>query len=265
MIEPPQAANHLSFHPLPGMPDITPGVDLANLLAAALDRAGLEPRGDDVLLVAQKAVSKMEGLIVNVRDVTPSARARQLAEETGKDPGFLEVVLGESRAVVAARRGVVITEHVSGAVMANAGVDRSNVAGSPAGEVCLLPRDPDLSAETLRRGLVDIALCRDWDWQPAVIITDSWGRPFRLGTVGFALGAAGLATLCDLRGREDRYGRALETSDLALADALAAAADLVMGQADEGTPAVLARGVRRETPEGSARDLLRQRSEDLFR
>lgn len=265
MSDAPEASLPLSFHALPGLPEISPGDDLAGLVAAAIDRAGLSPSQGDVLLIAQKAVSKAEGLTRKLSDVTPTERARDLAAETGKDAAYVQVVLDESTSVVALRRGVIITEHVSGAIMANAGIDRSNIAGGASGEVCLLPRDPDASALRLRAALEPIAASRGWDWRPAVIITDSWGRPFRMGTVGFALGVAGLAPRADLRGMVDRHGRPLETSDLAVADALAAAADFVMGQAGEGTPAVLARGVRRAPGDGGARDLLRPQAEDLFR
>lgn len=251
----------LSFRGLPGVPPVRAGDDLAGLILAAVERAQAPVRGGDIVIVAQKVVSKAAGLSVDLASVAPSARARELAAVTGKDPRFVEVVLSESASVVASRRDVLITEHVSGAILANAGVDRSNVDPSAGAEpVLLLPRDGDAAAAALRERLA-AALGVD----VAVIINDSWGRPWRLGTVGAAVGVAGLAPLHDHRGRADLFGRALEVSIEAVADELAAAANLVMGQADEGVPVVIASGFRRLATEGSVRELLRPKSEDLFR
>jgi coenzyme F420-0:L-glutamate ligase / coenzyme F420-1:gamma-L-glutamate ligase len=246
---------------VPGLPLIRPGDDLVELIASAFKQDGVPPRPGDVLVVAQKIVSKAEGRIVDLTTVEPSAKARTLAAEIDKDPRLVEVILSESVRVVRARRGVLIVEHRLGFIMANAGVDQSNVApadGSP--RALLLPKDPDRSAEALRRGLaaatgVDLA----------VVINDSFGRPWRHGTTGVAIGAAGLPALIDLRGRRDLFGRTLEVSVVGFADEIAAAASLLMGQADEALPAVLVRGLRWSAPQSTAASMVRSASEDLFR
>ena len=248
----------LSLHALPGIGEIVPGCDLAATLLGALAAAGIQFRAQDVLVVAQKAVSKAEGRFVSLDDVEPSSRALELARVTGKDPRLVEVILGESTEVLRARPNVLITRHRLGLVMAQAGVDRSNVPG--AGRVLLLPADPDRSAEALRERLA--AAC---GVEIGVIVSDSFGRPWRLGTTNVAIGAAGVPALWDRRGELDREGRILETTQIAWADAVAAAAGLAMGEADEGTPAVLVRGLRWTLPPQPARTLLRPLEEDMFR
>ena len=245
---------------LPGLPLIRAGDDLVELIASALKR-GVAPRPGDVLVVAQKIVSKAEGRVVDLTTVEPSAKARSLAAEVDKDPRLVEVILSESVRVVRARRGVLIVEHRLGFIMANAGVDQSNVGpaeGSP--RALLLPKDPDRSAEALRHGLKAIT-----GIDLAVVINDSFGRPWRQGTVGVAIGAAGLPALMDLRGRPDLFGRTLEVSVIGFADEIAAAASLLMGQADEALPAVLIRGLHWSAPESTAASLVRPANEDLFR
>ena len=246
---------------MPGLPLIRPGDDLVELVASAFRREGVAPRTGDVLVVAQKIVSKAEGRVVDLATVEPSAKARTLAAEVDKDPRLVEVILSELVRVVRARRGVLIVEHRLGFIMANAGVDQSNVApadGSP--RALLLPKDPDRSAEALRRGLA-----KSTGIDLAVVINDSFGRPWRQGTVGVAIGVAGLPALIDLRGRPDLFGRKLEASVVGFADEIAAAASLLMGQADEATPAVLIRGLSWSAPESTAASLLRPANEDLFR
>ncbi len=246
---------------LQGLPLIRAGDDLGELIASALKRNGVTPRAGDVLVVAQKIVSKAEGRVVDLATVEPSAKALALAAEVDKDPRLVEVILSESVRVVRAHRGVMIVEHKLGFIMANAGVDQSNVApadGSP--RVLLLPENPDRTAETLRRGLkaatgVDVA----------VIINDSFGRPWRQGTVGVAIGVAGLPALIDLRGQPDLFGRKLEATVIGYADEIAAAASLQMGQADEATPAVLIRGLSWSAPQSTAASIIRSPNEDLFR
>jgi coenzyme F420-0:L-glutamate ligase/coenzyme F420-1:gamma-L-glutamate ligase len=246
---------------LQGLPMVRAGDDLVELIASAFDRNNVSPRAHDVLVVAQKIVSKAEGRIVDLATVEPSAKARTLAAEVDKDPRLVEVILSESVRVVRARRNVLIVEHRLGFIMANAGVDQSNVGpANGSAHVLLLPESPDRSAETLRRGLkartgVDVA----------VVINDSFGRPWRQGTVGVAIGAAGLPALADLRGRPDLFGRKLEVSVIGFADEVAAAASLLMGQADEALPAVLIRGLRWSAPESTAASLVRPPNEDLFR
>jgi coenzyme F420-0:L-glutamate ligase/coenzyme F420-1:gamma-L-glutamate ligase len=249
-----------------GLPEIEPAADLAALLALACERGG-GLRAQDVLVVAQKIVSKSEGRRLRLRDVAPSARARELAAATGKDPRLVEVVLAESVRVLRVGPEVIVVEDRRGLVLANAGVDQSNV-GSEEGadaEVLLLPIDPDASAARLRDAIearTGVAV--------AVVISDSLGRAWRLGTVGHAIGAAGLPALVDWRGRRDRHGRSLRHTETALADSLAAAAVLVMGEAAEGRPAALIRGLRglgdpTEAADRGAAALLRPPQKDLFR
>lgn len=248
----------LQLHPLPGLPEIGAGVDLAAAIAAALAHAGLRLEAGDVIAVAQKVVSKAEGRVVRLAGVTPGERASDFARITGKDPRYVEVVLRESIRVVRAVPGVLIVEHRLGHVMANAGIDQSNVPGED--RVLLLPADPDASAAALREQIA--ARC---GVAPAVLVTDSFGRPWRQGVVGVALGVAGLAALEDRRGRRDRDGRVLRMTQVAVADALAAAAVLAMGEGDEGTPVVLARGVPGKRRDATVRELFRRGEEDLFR
>jgi coenzyme F420-0:L-glutamate ligase/coenzyme F420-1:gamma-L-glutamate ligase len=243
---------------LPGIGEILPGCDLAQLLLDALDSAVLRLEPQDVLVVAQKAVSKAEDRFVRLEAVRPSARAQHLARITGKDPRIVEVILGESTEVLRAKPNVMITRHRLGLVMAQAGVDRSNVPGGE--RVLLLPLDPDWSAEMLRQRLVAAHGA-----EVGVIVTDSFGRPWRLGTTNVAIGAAGVPALWDRRGEADREGRRLETTQVAWADAVAAAAGLAMGEAAEGTPAVLVRGLRWTLPAQTASTLLRPLGEDMFR
>ena len=246
---------------LPGLPVVQPGDDLAALIADALGRAQLELRRQDVLVVAQKIVSKAEDRAVDLATVEPSAAARALAAEVVKDPRLVEVILSESHRVVRKRENVLITEHRLGFVMANAGVDHSNVGPSAGPErVLMLPLDPDGSAERLRAGLAARYGCA-----LAVIINDSFGRPWRRGTAGVALGAAGLPALRDLRGRPDLFGRPLEVTMVGFADEIAAAASLVMGQAGEALPVVLVRGLSWDEAESRAQELIRAAHEDLFR
>jgi coenzyme F420-0:L-glutamate ligase/coenzyme F420-1:gamma-L-glutamate ligase len=251
----------LTLTALPGIPAIQPGDDLARILGDALSSAALRPRPDDVLVVTQKIVSKAEGRYVSLAEVTPSPRARKLAAATGKDPALVEVILSEAREVLRFRAGLIIVEHRLGMVLANAGVDQSNVPDHGGGaRVLLLPRDPDASSAALRD-----ALAARFGKGPAVVISDSVGRAWRHGVVGLALGAAGLPALLDLRGRADLEGRPLQVTQVGLADALAAAAQLLMGEADEGRPAVLVRGFTWQGPPLPAAALVRERAADLFR
>jgi coenzyme F420-0:L-glutamate ligase/coenzyme F420-1:gamma-L-glutamate ligase len=251
----------LTLTALRGMPEVTPGSDLAALLAGALEAAGLALRSGDVLVVAQKVVSKAEDRYVALDSITPQARALELAAITGKDPRLIELILGESSEVLRAKRDVLIVRHRLGFVMANAGIDRSNLAAAAGAErVLLLPQDPERSAAALRAALG--ARC---GVTPGVIISDSFGRAWRRGVVNVAIGAAGVTALINRRGERDRGGRALEVTEVAHADAVAAAAGLVMGEAAEGTPAVLVRGLEWRGAEVAAAALIRPLAEDLFR
>jgi coenzyme F420-0:L-glutamate ligase/coenzyme F420-1:gamma-L-glutamate ligase len=243
---------------IPDLPLIERGDDLAAIIADALDRSGVRPVAHDVLVVAHKVVSKAEGRLIDLASVQVSERAARLAKETGKDPRLVEIILSESVRIVRSRPGLLIAEHRLGYVMANAGVDQSNVA--PEGRVLLLPRDPDRSAEALRQQLSSRFGCA-----LAVIINDSFGRAWRQGTVGIALGVAGLPALRDLRGEPDLFGRKLQVTIVGFADEIAAAASLIMGQAGEGLPVVLVRGLTWTEPSAPARSLLRPAAEDLFR
>ncbi len=246
---------------LPGIPMLEPGADLAAIILAAVADAGTELHDGDVLVVAQKIVSKTEGRYVALATVTPSARALELAAATGKDARIVELVLRESSAVLRFRTNVLVVRHRLGFVVANAGIDQSNIRHDTAGgRVLLLPADPDESAERLRDGLA-----RASGRRIGVVVSDSHGRPFRLGTLGTAIGAAGINSLWDQRGLPDLFGRRLEVSEEALANELAAAAALLQGQAAEGRPVVLVRGYRDPGPPRPARSLVRASEEDLFR
>jgi coenzyme F420-0:L-glutamate ligase/coenzyme F420-1:gamma-L-glutamate ligase len=253
--------------PLPGLPEIRRGDDLATLILAALRRADLALQAGDVLVVAQKIVSKAEGRSVDLRTITPSSKAVELAARVQKDARFVEVVLSESAEVVRAAPGVLVTRHRLGFVMANAGIDRSNVpaedATRPEDTVLLLPVDCDGSAARLRARIT--ALAPLGAAEPAVVISDSFGRPWRQGVVNIALGVAGLPALRDLRGGLDREGRSLQMTQVAVADALAAVAGLAMGEAAEGMPVVHVRGLDISGPLSDGQSLIRPPNEDLFR
>jgi len=246
---------------LSGIKLVEPGDDLGAISVAALRDNSLVPKKGDVLVVAQKIVSKAEGRYVDVATVRPSERAVALAAEVDKDPRFVEVVLSEAKRVVRHRPGLLIVEHRLGFVMANAGIDHSNVAAPGGGErVLLLPVDPDGSARALRRHLIEVV-----GVGIGVIISDSFGRPWRKGTVGVALGAAGLPAFVDLRGRPDLFGRELLVTETGFADEIAAAAGLLMGQADEAIPMVLVRGLTWSAPDLPVAALIRPAEHDLFR
>jgi len=250
----------LTFTALAGFPEVRPGDDLAALIGAALDAGDTPPEPRDILVVAQKIVSKAEGRTVDLSTIQPSLRARDLAAAADKDPRLVEVILSESDDVVRVKPGVIVVAHRLGFVMANAGIDRSNLGPNGADRVLLLPRDPDASAEALRRALEE-----RYGLPLGVVVSDSFGRAWRHGVVNVALGAAGLPALIDARGRRDRDGRTLEVTEIAFADAVAAGAGLVMGEGGEGTPAVLARGVFPDAPAVPASALIRPKTEDLFR
>ncbi|GAA4353657.1 coenzyme F420-0:L-glutamate ligase [Variovorax defluvii] len=253
-------SDELRLRALPGLPEIGPGADLCTLILDGLAACSETLQSGDVLVLAQKIVSKAEGRLIDLRDVAPSAQAHALAAKAGKDPRLVELILRESHEVLRCRPGVIIVEHRLGFVMANAGIDQSNVEQHGDGMALLLPLDPDASCAALRQQLSARAAAT-----PAVVIIDSHGRAWRQGTVGVAIGVSGLPALQDLRGQPDRHGRPLEVTEVGLADELAAAASLLMGQAREGRPVVLARGVPGVPGTGCARDLVRPRALDLFR
>jgi coenzyme F420-0:L-glutamate ligase / coenzyme F420-1:gamma-L-glutamate ligase len=246
----------LSIYPVPGLPEIGPGAPLTSLILGALSGAGLALQRGDVLVVTQKIVSKAEGRVVSLATVRPTTRAVEIAKRIAYEPAHVEVILSESVRIVREAPRVLISETRHGFVCANAGVDRSNTGGQAI--AVLLPTDPDASANRIRQELraqagVDIG----------VIISDSFGRPWREGQVNVAIGAAGVVVMRDYRGRQDADGYQLQGTELAVADELAAAAELVMGKLDR-VPVALVRGADL-AGEGAVRDLLREPSTDLFR
>jgi coenzyme F420-0:L-glutamate ligase/coenzyme F420-1:gamma-L-glutamate ligase len=251
----------LTLSVVPGIPLIKPGDDLGAIIIAAIGKAGLEPGDGDIVVVAQKAVSKAQGRTIDLAAVTPSRHALKLAVEVHKDPRLVEVILSESVRIVRKAPGVLIVEHRSGCIMANAGVDQSNVGPAAGAEaVLLLPIDADAAAQALCA-----ALTAHFGKRLGVVVSDSFGRPWRLGTVGIALGAAGIPALKDLRGKPDLHGRPLQFTETGFADEIAAAASLLMGQADEGHPVVLVCGFALTDAPSPARALIRPAAEDLFR
>lgn len=253
------SASDLSLFALEGIPLISEGDNVGEIIAQAISLSNQELEDGDVLVLAQKIVSKAEGRAVRLDTVEPSPQASKLAAEVDKDPRVIELILGESRQVIRKKPGVIIVEHLLGYVLANAGIDRSNVQ-SDEDWVLMLPVDPDGSAEKIRTILQD-----RFSIHIGVIIADSVGRAWRLGTTGMALGSAGVVALDNLRGQSDLFGRELEVSEHAVGDAVAAAAELVMGEAAEAIPAVIVRGLGAGRSEQSAAELLRPENEDLFR
>jgi len=248
---------------LVGLPLVRPGDDLAGAILAGLQASGVALEAGDVIAVAQKVVSKAEGRLVNLTSITPSPRARELAVQSHKDPRLVEAILAESRHVLRVRHGLIIVRHRLGFVCANAGVDHSNVRGDwgePDDWVLLLPEDPDASARRLGERF-EAASGRS----VGVLVIDSHGRAWRVGTVGVAIGVSGVPAVLDLRGRSDLFGYRLQTTDVGFADELAGAASALMGQAGEGTPVIHMRGIPYPLRDGSVNDLIRPESQDLFR
>jgi coenzyme F420-0:L-glutamate ligase/coenzyme F420-1:gamma-L-glutamate ligase len=253
----------LTLTPLQDIPLIRQGDNLADIIVNALQKNQIALENNDVFVIAQKIVSKAEGRAVNLAAVTPSQRANELARQIDKDARVVELILQESNEVLRTRLGTIVVEHKLGFVCANAGIDHSNVAelGDTNEEwVLLLPMEPDRSAEELRNEIKSIT-----GKQIGILIIDSHGRAWRNGTVGTAIGLAGLPGLQDLRGQPDLFGFELRITQVGVADELAAAASLVMGQAAEGTPIVLVRGFPYQLREGSLKELIRPKEQDLFR
>lgn len=246
--------------PLSGLPLFEPGDDLAEILIGAVrDGGGLHD--GDIVVLAQKIVSKVEGCYIDFAAIQPSAEAIALAASTGKDPRHVQAILSESTEVVKVGPSVIVVAHRLGFVMANAGIDESNVEQSSSGRRLLaLPKDPDGSAEALRERLRDA-----FGVECGVIINDSFGRPWRNGVVGVAIGAAGVSSLVDRIGAPDLFGRKLEVTEIAIADEIASAASMIMGQAGEGIPAVIVRGLPLQTAPVPAARLVRDRARDMFR
>lgn len=255
------SAEPISIWPLAGFPEVAPGHDLVALAEDAVRESGLTPRDGDILVFTSKIVAKAQGRFVALAAVEPGAKARELAAQTGKDARLVEVILSEAREIIRASPHVIIVETHGGFILANAGIDQSNLARDDQGQrVLLLPEDPDGTADQFKA-----RLDRHFGCDLGVIISDSVGRPWRLGTVGIAIGAAGIPSLWDRRGERDRTGRRLEVTEVAFADAVASAAVLAMGEGAEGRPAALVRGFAARAPSRPAAALLRPKHMDLFR
>ena len=254
-------SNAVEILAVPGIPLVRKDDDLVALIGQGLAGGDIVPRGGDVFVLTQKIVSKAEGRMVDLATVEPSTEAVELAAKVQKDPRLVELILSESVRVVRARPGILIAEHRLGFVMANAGIDQSNVASpDKPHRALLLPVDPDGTAAILRGRLSE-----RFGVTVAVIISDSFGRAWRRGTCGVAIGAAGVPSLMDLRGSPDLFGRALQVSITGHADEIAAAASLVMGQGAEGRPVVVVRGLTWRGPNNAASELVRPAAEDMFR
>jgi len=254
-----QRVTQLTLTGISGIPHVRTGDDLAGLIVSGLESTGLKLVAGDILVITSKLVSKAEGRFVDLRTVTPSNRALDVASQTGKDPRMVELILRESTAISRMRSGVLIVRHRLGFTLANAGIDHSNVGRDTEDWVLLLPEDPDASAAAIRHRLQELT-----GIAPGVVISDSHGRPFRNGTVGVAIGLAGFPAIWDKRGQRDLYGRELQVTITGLGDELAAAAGLVAGQGAEGVPVVLVRGMTVPEGEGRAAELVRPEALDLY-
>lgn len=255
--------SQLVLTPLKKIPLIRQGDNLADILVNALPDTDLEIRNNDIFVVAQKIISKSEGRMVNLADITPSSRAMELVPQVEKDPRLIELILRESNEVMRVRKDVIVVEHRLGFVCANAGIDHSNVKGEGNVDeeyVLLLPQDPDASARKLRYEIKQLA-----NKDVGVMIIDSHGRAWRNGTVGICIGLSGIPALVDERGWKDLFGYTLKATVVGVADELAAAASLVMGQAAEGTPVIHARGFPYPLGDGSLKELIRPQKMDMFR
>lgn len=253
--------HQMTLTAVPNIPLIQEGDDLTAFIMRGLASADFSLQEGDIVVVAQKVVSKAEGRRVRLNEVQPGPEAVALAERMGKNPRLVQVILGETREIVRAAGAVLVVEQRNGLICANAGVDRSNVDQDADSEtVLLLPLDPDTSARHLRDRLLELTGVR-----VAVIVNDSHGRPWRAGAAGVAIGVAGIAPLEDRRGERDLFGYELQHTIVALADQVAAAASLLQGQGDEGRPVVVVRGVSYEAREASASEILRPKHQDLFR
>ncbi len=253
-------AEKISFQAVHHMPMVQAGDDLPGMMIQALRQSSLELLDGDVLIVAQKIVSKAEGRMVLLSTVTPSAAATALAAETDKDPRMVELILSESSEVVRKNRGVLIVRHKLGFVCANAGIDQSNISHQQGEAALLLPLDPDASAQRLRQAMEKLSGKR-----LGIVISDSMNRPWRLGSTGTAIGSAGITVLDDRRGQHDIYGRELHVTMINRADSMATAAMLVMGETTEKVPLALVRGADADGSDQQAAICVRPLAEDLFR
>ena len=250
----------LSLTALSGIPLVRPGDDLVEIIMKSLKSTKMILLDNDILVIAQKVVSKSEGRYMKISDVEPSAKSYLLAESTGKDPRMVELIRTESKKIVRHRKGIIVTENRQGVTMANSGIDRSNVEKDGNSEqVLLLPKNPDKSAKKIRK-----ELCQRAKVNVAIIINDSLGRAWRNGTIGTALGVSGLPSLLDFRGVPDLFGKSLNVSEEAIADEFSSAASILQGQAAEGRPIVLIRGYKTSLAPSDSSSLIRTKEKDLF-
>ena len=245
---------------LQGFPLIQEGDDIAEIILQTIFANNLQIENNDIFVIAQKIISKSEGRKVCLEDVSPSEKAINLANKTNKDPRIVELILNESSEIIRVAHGVIITKHKLGFIMANAGIDQSNInENDDESYALLLPVDPDASSKRIKDAIEEIT-----NKKISVIVNDSIGRPWRIGTVGHALGVAGLSPVIDLRGTKDLFQRELKVSEVALADELSAAASILMGQGSEGKPIILIRGLQIEESQEGIKSLLRPKTKDLF-
>jgi coenzyme F420-0:L-glutamate ligase/coenzyme F420-1:gamma-L-glutamate ligase len=255
-----QTAQAIKLLPLEGIPLVKPGDDLPGIILKSANSSKIEWFEGDILVVAQKIVSKAEGRLVNLKQIEPSKRSIELGSLTEKDPRLVELILQESKKVIRYRKGVLVVQNEHGVILANAGIDNSNLEQDQEQDwVLLLPKDPDLSAKKIHQELMEKT-----GLHLGVIINDSIGRAWRNGTIGTAIGVAGLPAIVDLRGRKDLFGNPLRVSEEAVADELASAASLIQGQADEALPVVLIQGFQSQTANIPASGLIRPKETDLF-
>lgn len=244
-------------------PDVKPNADLSGLILDSANANGWYWKNGDILVIAQKIISKSENQFVNLDEIQPGDLAKKYAKITGKEPGLIELILNESSKVLRARKGLMIVQHRLGFICANAGIDHSNVKGEYGKSedwVLLLPKDPDNSAKVIREKIQNKT-----DKKLGVVIIDSHGRPWRRGVVGISIGASGVPVVIDRRGSRDRYGYELKATDIGALDELAATASILMGQADEGRPVVVIRGFPYPLQDSNFSEILRNESDDLFR
>lgn len=255
-----EVASELNLTAIRNIPEINPGDDLSKIINRCLTDQSISLGDKDVLVIAQKIISKSEDRFIDLKTVDPSEKALEISNKTDKDPRLVELILQESCEIIRAEKGILVVEHKLGHILANAGIDRSNTARSD-DHVLLLPIDPDKSARQIKQYFEDL-----YQIKIGVLITDSIGRAWRLGTTGHALGSSGLKTLIDLRNNEfDRDGRLLQTTIIGVADQIASASTLLMGESSEGTPAVIIRGLDLCDDSDTVKNLIRPVEEDLFR
>jgi len=254
------AVSNITLTAVQNIPEIKPSDDIASIINQCLENQSYDIKNNDVLVIAQKIISKSEDRFVDLKTIKPSDKAFKLSKEIDKDPRLVELILKESNQIIRAAKGILVVEHKLGHILANAGIDRSNV-GRTDDQVLLLPKDPDESARNIKNHFENA-----FKIKLGVLITDSIGRAWRLGTTGHALGSSGLKTLIDMRGKEyDRDGRLLQTTVIGVADQIASASTLLMGESSEGTPAIIIRGLDLCDDSDTVNNLIRPAEEDLFR